>query len=91
MILSNLVRKFAISPLPVPATWYAIPLRLIIGFGFMQHGYVKLVRGPEHFIGVLHSIGVPAPYLAGWATIIVELVGGLLIMVERSFPWLQSR
>ena len=91
MILSNLVRKFAISPLPVPATWYAIPLRLIIGFGFMQHGYVKLVRGPEHFIGVLHSIGVPAPYLADWATIIVELVGGLLIMVERSFPWLQSR
>jgi hypothetical protein len=25
--------------------WYAIPLRLIVGFGFTQHGYGKLARG----------------------------------------------
>lgn len=86
MVLSNPIRKFAVSPLPVPASWYAIPLRLIVGFGFMHHGYAKLARGPEHFIGVLHAMGVPAPYLAGWATIVVELVGGLFIVLGALVP-----
>jgi putative oxidoreductase len=31
------------------ASWYAVPLRLIVGFGFMEHGYAKLERGPETF------------------------------------------
>jgi hypothetical protein len=26
---------------------YAIPIRLIVGYGFMEHGYAKLVRGPS--------------------------------------------
>jgi putative oxidoreductase len=41
--------------------WAAIPLRLIVGYGFMEHGYAKLVRGPEHFVSILHAIEVPAP------------------------------
>ena len=73
--------KLATSSLPVPTAWYAIPLRLIVGFGFMQHGYAKFVRGPEDFINVLHAIGVPFPFLMGWATIIVEFIGGLLIFL----------
>jgi hypothetical protein len=24
--------------------WYQIPLRLIVGYGFMEHGYAKLAR-----------------------------------------------
>jgi putative oxidoreductase len=79
-------RDLAISPLPVPAAWYAIPIRLIIGFGFMQHGYAKLARGPEDFIGVLHAIGVPASDLAGWGTIIVEIAGGFLIFIGAFVP-----
>jgi putative oxidoreductase len=79
-------RDLAISPLPVPGAWYAIPLRLIVGFGFMQHGYAKLARGPEDFIGVLHAIGVHAPFLAGWATIVVEIVGGALIFAGALVP-----
>jgi len=85
----NLLYRFgdlAISPLPVPSAWYAIPLRLIVGFGFMQHGYAKLARGPEDFIGVLHAIGVPLPVLAGWATIIVELTGGAMIFAGVLVP-----
>jgi putative oxidoreductase len=78
--------KLAISPLPVPAAWYAIPLRLIIGFGFMQHAYAKLARGPDDFIGVLHAIGVPASFLLGWATIAVEAVGGLCIFLGAFVP-----
>jgi putative oxidoreductase len=80
------LRDLAISPLPVPTAWYAIPLRLILGFGFMQHGYAKLARGPEDFIGVLHAMGMPLPFLAGWATIIVEVVGGALIFIGALVP-----
>src|SRR5262249_34426134 len=35
-------RKLMTSSLPIPTAWYAIPLRLIVGFGFMRHGYAKL-------------------------------------------------
>ena len=73
----NLLR-LSTSPLPVPASWYAIPLRLIVGFGFIQHGYAKLARGPEDFIGILHAMGLPASLLLGWLTISVELVGILI-------------
>ena len=64
----------------------AIPLRLIVGYGFMAHGYAKIVHGPEHFINMLHTIGVPAPELMGWATILVELVGGLAVLVGAFVP-----
>jgi putative oxidoreductase len=64
-----------------PVGWAAIPLRLIVGYGFLAHGYAKLMRGPESFVGILQALGVPAPELAGWATILVELAGGLAILV----------
>jgi putative oxidoreductase len=86
MDLVNRIRDLAISPLPVPAAWYAVPIRLIVGFGFMQHGYAKLARGPESFISVLHAIGVPFPFLAGWATIVVEIVGGVMIFIGAFVP-----
>ena len=81
----NLLR-LSISPLPISTAWYALPLRLIIGFGFMQHGYAKLARGPEDFANVLHAMGLPVPFILGWATIIVELVGGLMILIGALIP-----
>lgn len=66
--------------------WYAIPLRLIVGFGFMEHGYAKLARGPESFTGILHALGMPAPELLAWATILVELFGGLAVLVGAFIP-----
>jgi putative oxidoreductase len=80
------IARLAISPLPAPTAWYAVPLRLIVGFGFMQHGYAKLARGPEDFIHVLHAIGVPADFLLGWATIVVEITGGFLILLGALVP-----
>jgi putative oxidoreductase len=86
MDLLTRASKLAISPLPVPTGWYAIPLRLIVGFGFMQHGYAKLARGPEDFIDILHAIGVPGAFLLGWATILVEIIGGFLILIGAFVP-----
>jgi putative oxidoreductase len=78
--------RLAISPLPTPTAWYAVPLRLIIGFGFMQHGYAKLARGPDDFVSLLHAMGIPFDFLLGWATIIVEIVGGLLVLLGALVP-----
>lgn len=66
--------------------WAAIPIRLIVGYGFMAHGYAKIAHGPEHFVAILRAIGVPAPELMGWATILVELVGGLAVLVGAFVP-----
>lgn len=63
------------------AQWWPIPLRLIVGYGFMEHGYAKLAHGPESFANILHALGVPFPSLMAWATIAVELLGGLLILL----------
>jgi len=59
------------------ARWAPVPLRLIVGYGFMEHGFAKLARGPEAFATILHAIGVPAPHLMAWSTILIEVLGGL--------------
>ena len=74
------------STLSTLQRWAPIPLRLIVGYGFMAHGYAKILKGPERFVDILHAIGVPAPGLMGWATIIVELVGGLAILIGAFVP-----
>ena len=74
-----------ISRSPI-ARWAPIPLRLIVGYGFMQHGFAKLARGPDAFPAILHAIGVPAPHLMGWLTILVEIVGGLAVLLGALVP-----
>ena len=66
--------------------WAPIPLRLIVGYGFMQHGFAKVSRGPETFAAILHAIGVPAPHLMAWLTILVEVFGGLAVLLGALVP-----
>jgi putative oxidoreductase len=63
------------------ARWAPLPLRLIVGFGFMQHGFAKLARGHYAFATILHALGVPAPHLMAWCTILIELLGGLAVIL----------
>jgi putative oxidoreductase len=63
------------------ARWAPLPLRLIVGYGFMEHGYAKLARGPDVFATILAAIGVPEPHLMAWATILIELLGGLAVIL----------
>ena len=74
-----------ISRSPI-AHWAPLPLRLIVGYGFMEHGFAKLARGLDAFPAILHAIGVPAPHLMGWLTIFVEIVGGLAVLSGALVP-----
>lgn len=60
--------------------WWAIPLRLIVGYGFMAHGGAKLARGADAFAGILNALAVPLPLAMAWATIAIELLGGAAIL-----------
>lgn len=71
------------------ANWAALPLRLIVGFGFFLHGYAKFQNGPDHFGAMLGAMGAPAPEFLGWATILLELLGGLA-MIMGAFVTLVS-
>ena len=63
------------------ARWSPIPLRLIVGYGFMEHGFAKLSKGPDAFAAILQAMGVPSPHLMAWLTILIELVGGFAVLV----------
>ena len=65
----------------VPTTWWAVPLRVIVGYGFMAHGFAKLSRGPDAFAAVLLALGTPIPDVMAWATILVELLGGFAVLI----------
>lgn len=86
MTVASVFRRVAFAPLPAPPGIFALPLRLIVGYGFLAHGYAKLARGPEDFIGILHAIGIPFAFFLGWATIAIEVVGGLLILCGAFVP-----
>jgi putative oxidoreductase len=61
-------------------------LRLIVGVGFIAHGYAKVVNGPDRFAASLHALGVPASHTMAWMTIVFELLGGLAVLVGAWIP-----
>ena len=71
----DLSRRFAI------ARWAPIPLRVIVGYGFMEHGFAKLSRGPDAFAVILQAMGVPDPHLMARVTILIELLGGFAVLL----------
>jgi putative oxidoreductase len=70
-----MLRRFPI------ARWAPIPLRLIVGYGFMEHGFAKLARGSDAFATILDAIGVPGPHFMAWSTILIEVIGGLAVIL----------
>lgn len=61
--------------------WALAGLRLLVGFGFAAHGYAKLERGVDHFAQVLTAMGIPMPNALAWLTVVVELLGGVALLV----------
>jgi putative oxidoreductase len=65
----------------------ALPLRAIVGVGFLQHGYAKLSKGPEAFASILTSLHLPFPHLSAYLIIAVELLGGAALFLGVLVPW----
>jgi putative oxidoreductase len=56
-------------------------LRIVIGIGFIVHGYAKLSRGPEKFAAVLEWLHVPFPHAISWLVTFTEIFGGIAILL----------
>jgi putative oxidoreductase len=61
--------------------WAPLPLRLIVGFGFIMHGYLKLERGMDVFAEALQGLGLPAPHFMAWTATAIELLGGAAVLL----------
>lgn len=67
---------------------YALmPVRLLVGYGFLQHGIAKWMKGPEAFARILQAAGVPAPHMMAGVTIATEILGGIAILLGAYVAW----
>ncbi len=46
----------------------------------------SLKRAPDAFVHIVHALGVPLPDLMAWLTILVELFGGLAVLLGAFIP-----
>jgi len=58
-----------------------------VGYGFTEHGFAKLSRGPDAFAGILQRLDVPMPHVAAWLTIRTDLLGGLALWLGAFVVW----
>jgi putative oxidoreductase len=70
LFASTSARKYAV-----------LPLRLIVGYGFLAHGLAKLHKGPDAFAIILQATGVPMPRFMALLTIGTELVTGVMVLL----------
>lgn len=68
------------------ARWAPLPLRLIVGGGFIQHGVAKWMHGPSNFANILQALNVPHPHLAAILTIATEILGGCAVLLGAFIP-----
>ena len=61
--------------------WIPVPLRIILGVGFMVHGWAKLSRGPAAFAELLQQAHVPLPLANAWLVTLLEIFGGLALLM----------
>jgi len=69
------------NPQTTLARYDALPLRLIVGYGFVEHGIAKWLKGPDTFAAILQALGVPAPHLMAWLTMGTEISAGIAIFL----------
>ncbi|HVW09230.1 MAG TPA: DoxX family protein, partial [Bryobacteraceae bacterium] len=67
--------------------WALLALRLVVGYGFMSHGFAKLSRGPDVFAAILQNLHVPMPVAAAWVTVAAEILGGLAVFLGAFVSW----
>ncbi len=69
-----------LTPKPNLQRWAPLLIRLVIGYGFMNHGWAKVSNGsPDNFEKLITQVGAPFPHLTAWLVPCIEMLGGLAI------------
>jgi putative oxidoreductase len=68
------ISNIAISPLPVPTAWYAIPLRLIVDWASYNTAMRSSPRPEDSSVSCTPSVFLP--HCCWLGTILVEIIGG---------------
>jgi putative oxidoreductase len=64
------------------AKWGMLPLRIVVGLVFLMHGAQKLfVFGLDGTADIMGKLGLPLPLMCAALVIVVELLGGLAILL----------
>ena len=61
--------------------WVPVPIRMILGVGFMVHGWAKWSRGPAVFAELLRQVDVPWPLANARLVTLLEISGGLALLM----------
>ncbi|MGB9474965.1 MAG: DoxX family protein [Candidatus Udaeobacter sp.] len=61
--------------------WVPVPIRMILGVGFIVHGWAKWSRGPAAFAELLKQAHVPFPIANAWLVTLLEIFGGLALLL----------
>src|SRR5262249_39223201 len=61
--------------------WTLLPLRLVMGVGFLAHGLAKWNRGPAKFALLLQHTGVPFLVQTAWLVTGLEVFGGAALIL----------
>ena len=80
------IRAFLSSIPSAPTGTVILLTRLIVGYGFLQHGFAKVLNGPANFAASLAALGVPLPQIMSWVTIVSELACGAAVLLGLFVP-----
>ena len=63
-------------------------LRLVVGITYVMHAYLALFRfTPAGTAAFMASLGLPAPVVMAWITIIVHGLGGIMLILGLATRW----
>lgn len=74
-----MTRKLPWSP-DFSSRWTLLPIRIVLGIGFLLHGLAKWQRGPAKFSLLLQQAGVPFPLHTAWMVTFLEIFGGAALV-----------
>ena len=71
------------------APYVPLIIRLIVGIVFVTHGLQKL-GNPSGIAGYLGFLGVPIPGVLGWFILLLEVIGGALLILGLATRWVAA-